>query len=612
MATTYRNDSTFRRSTLLILAVAIVMGIGNYLQVICLSYDRHRVEVSDKLHQLSQDTGPLLSHSIDQELRNQISRIQHIVQFYDSSTERLKEEGQKSFLSDSSVDSFYVFNSLNEKATVQLTKGSSQRQNTLADVLKANKIRFKKEDLSEASISITNAGTDRIAFYWSSQGRQNQRNYFVVISKINSLRSIMKKASSNQSIFLMTKNGEPLLQVHSNSYFNGASMRREPMMHRNRDLASTGITHSNYKFVKFEPIFAGLQVGAAVFEPQWHWTRSFKFSANEWLPSLVAMFLVILLLIPIARAAQGIDAISYTIGRSLKGDFDVRVDVGSTYEVSWLAKGINYLLEKISIAMTQLAQKIRLESELKIAKTVQAGLFPDSEYISDGIKIYGTSESASETGGDWWFYSQIGHRTFIWIGDATGHGASAALVTSAARAVSSIIEFNPSISVGQALRLLNRAIYDTSGGSMMMTFFLASFDPVTGFLNYANASHDPPFRLQLNGKEKIETSDFEPIQDINNPRLGENRDFQFKEGSLKMLGGDRLVLYTDGIVDAANPTGKEWGERRFLESLAKSLGKGAAPKACVEETLTAMNLHRAEAPLNDDATLVIFEWSGRE
>ncbi|MCB0386337.1 MAG: HAMP domain-containing protein, partial [Bdellovibrionales bacterium] len=134
-----------------------------------------------------------------------------------------------------------------------------------------------------------------------------------------------------------------------------------------------------------------------------------------------------------------------------QGDFDLEIDVDSEDEVGGLTRGFNHMTQEIKRLLAETAEKARMETELATAKTVQATLFPETNFRSGSIEIKGYYEPASECGGDWWYYNKVGNKTFLWIGDATGHGVPAALVTSAARSASRILEEMPELPLSKVL-----------------------------------------------------------------------------------------------------------------------------------------------------------------
>lgn len=293
----------------------------------------------------------------------------------------------------------------------------------------------------------------------------------------------------------------------------------------------------------------------------------------------------------------------------MDGDFSVRVESKSEDEIGALAQSFNKMTEEVSRLMDKTAENARMEAELKTAHTVQETLFPLNEAHIGPLAIYGKSEPATECGGDWWHYSHIGDRVYLWIGDATGHGVPAALLTSAARAVASVIEGIDGITPGEALKILNKAIYSTSKGEMMMTFFLGCFDLETNTFSYSNASHDPPFLLSHEVKGKPKRKDYFPLMEINNPRLGENEHSEYKSFEMKINPGDKIVFYTDGIVDVKNPEGDFFGERRFLKSLSTINSEDVS--YTVGAVFDSMNEFREETPLDDDVTLVLVDFNSK-
>lgn len=322
--------------------------------------------------------------------------------------------------------------------------------------------------------------------------------------------------------------------------------------------------------------------------------------------SMILCLLIIVGVFAASTLTKALRSLADATSKVMDGDFTVRVEPKSHDEIGTLALSFNKMTEEVSRLMDKTAENARMEAELQTAQTVQDTLFPKNEAHLGPISIYGNSVPASECGGDWWHYSQVGSKVYVWIGDATGHGVPAALLTSAARAVASVIEGIEGVTPGEALTMLNKAIHATSKGEMMMTFFLACFDLEKMTLTYSNASHDPPFLLSHEVESKPKRKDYLPLMEINNPRLGEKADSQYDNYELQISAGDRLVFYTDGILDVKSPEGEIFGERRFLKSLS-SINKQEVEKT-VTSVFTELNEFRQETPLDDDVTLILVEF----
>lgn len=290
--------------------------------------------------------------------------------------------------------------------------------------------------------------------------------------------------------------------------------------------------------------------------------------------------------------------------RVSEGHFDIRVPVKSNDEVGALANNFNIMAAEVSRLLEQTAEKARMQSELQTAKTVQETLFPEQRKVVDGLQIAGFYEPASECGGDWWHYCKVGDRVFLWIGDATGHGAPAALITSAAKSAATIIE-SMNVGPGEAMGFLNKAIYEVSRGKLMMTFFLAAYDPVRQTLTYANASHEPPYLIRR-GDGPPRKKDLQPLIEANNPRLGQSKETIYNEAEVKLEPGDTIFFYTDGVPDIRSADGASaWGEREFIKALVAANKDFPPAGQSVDRFVKTFQSFRQGSQLVDDVTFFV-------
>lgn len=265
------------------------------------------------------------------------------------------------------------------------------------------------------------------------------------------------------------------------------------------------------------------------------------------------------------------------------------------------------------------ADKARLDKELETAKHVQDTMFPPSSLTMGPLRVESYYTPAAECGGDWWGCVELpGDRVLFSIGDATGHGVPPAMVTATAKAACSVLHglakhpksFAASPKI--VLHLLNKAVYESTHGAILMTFFVLVLDRKTGEMTYATASHDPIYQYR-----KPPAGDWEPgtpgskdLLDVlmvdPGPRLGENPEAYYAEGHGKLSPGDFLLLYTDGLPEGKNPEKEEYGERKFLRSIARKANDG--PTAIREQILSDFREFTKGEPLHDDVTLVVVEW----
>lgn len=288
-----------------------------------------------------------------------------------------------------------------------------------------------------------------------------------------------------------------------------------------------------------------------------------------------------------------------------QGNFNIRVPVNSTDEVGSLAQSFNKMAEEVSRLLSETAEKARMQAELQTAQTVQETLFPPVSAEIGNLQVTGYYEPASECGGDWWHYNWVDGKVFLWIGDATGHGAPAALITSAAKSASTVIE-SLKVEPSSALNLLNRSIYDVSHGRIMMTFFLACYDPKTRLLTYSNASHESPYLIKK-ADSPPKKKDLIPLNEVNNPRLGQARTTEYEQTSIQLDPGDRILFYTDGIPDIQNKKSESWGEREFLKTVLSSNSDFPPVNQAVARLSDKFQEFRENAPLIDDITFFMVE-----
>jgi len=259
---------------------------------------------------------------------------------------------------------------------------------------------------------------------------------------------------------------------------------------------------------------------------------------------------------------------------------------------------------------------IRMQNELATAHAVQEMLFPPSNFETENVHIAGYYRPATECGGDWWYHSKIGDWVYIWVGDATGHGAPAALVTSSTCSAVSILENNRDLTPEKAMTFLNQAVCRTTKGKINMTFFVGALNERTGEFKFSRASHDPPYLIR---HEKIATgtpsfADFrgmlEPLQGSNGRRLGESLDETFESQSIILEPGDTIVFYTDGLPDIVNKENRQWGERGFLHAFYEGFCEGQTPTEITQRIIAKADDFKKDTELADDITVCILKYKG--
>lgn len=293
------------------------------------------------------------------------------------------------------------------------------------------------------------------------------------------------------------------------------------------------------------------------------------------------------------------------------GDFTARVKTKGRDEIQSLGESFNMMSEKILVYMEEMKEKTRLENELAVAKLVQDSFFPPAEIHQPHLDIASFYTPASECGGDWWGHIEREEQSLIIIADATGHGVPAAFLTATIySSVQTLDQMTPQNSKFQhspaeILNFLNQTVCSI-GKDILLTAVVLLIDKKTGQLKYANASHLDPLILRVPEGEVANKQHFIPLLEGKGPRLGHQKAGQFSEQSFQLQKDDKIILWTDGITEASDGDGKEWGMRKFYQSLLADQTKGI--KAIRDKIIADLDHYHGPRAFEDDITLVCCQW----
>jgi serine phosphatase RsbU (regulator of sigma subunit) len=220
-------------------------------------------------------------------------------------------------------------------------------------------------------------------------------------------------------------------------------------------------------------------------------------------------------------------------------------------------------------------ERERVEQEMRVARRIQQASLPMEVPELEGWEISPLYRPAREVGGDFYdFFELPDGRLGLVVGDATGKGVPAALVMASARSMLRAVA-QASNSPGDVLRRVNDALVTDIPANMFVTCFYAILDPKSGSLTYANAGHDVPY-LHRSGDAKELRARGMP--------LGLMPGMSYEEKETILQAGDSAVLYSDGLVEAHDPTtGEMFGFPRLRALVAKHGGEGSLEEALLEK-----------------------------
>ncbi len=258
-------------------------------------------------------------------------------------------------------------------------------------------------------------------------------------------------------------------------------------------------------------------------------------------------------------------------------------------------------LQVLRDALRSRDQLVAIRRELGVAARMQESILPTAFPRDERYEMFASMTPALEVGGDFYdFFSLDGGRLGTVIADVSGKGVPAALFMMVSRTLmkgTAIGEPDPQHALGE----VNQLLFESNEEAMFVTVFYASFNPASGLLNFANAGHNLPFLVRGNGEVQQIESDPGIV-------LGILPDFSFPGGSITLQPGDSVFFYTDGVNEAMNEVGEEFGDAALAEVLASAAGADA--RVMIDRVTDAVRVHAGKADQSDDITCLCLRYIG--
>ncbi|MFL6193263.1 MAG: SpoIIE family protein phosphatase [Thermoanaerobaculia bacterium] len=250
-----------------------------------------------------------------------------------------------------------------------------------------------------------------------------------------------------------------------------------------------------------------------------------------------------------------------------------------------------------NLALTlEAAERRRLEEELALARRIQMALLPDRMPEVPGWELHGGNIPSRGVSGD--YYEVVerdgGRECVLMVADVAGKGMAASLLTVSLQALSTG-PIEDGLPPEEICVRLSRLLYRRTPPEKYATAFLGILETATGRLRYTNAGHNPPLVLRASGE-------IEELPSTGVP-LGLLPQAPYGAREVTLGPGDVLVLYTDGLVEANDPEGNEYGLERLRETCRRHCGEACPSLA----SLLARDLEEFArgVPFADDRTLVL-------
>jgi len=257
---------------------------------------------------------------------------------------------------------------------------------------------------------------------------------------------------------------------------------------------------------------------------------------------------------------------------------------------------------ELKAAQEQIIEKEKLEKELEVARRIQLSMLPEQLPEVRGFTFGAHMQAARQVGGDFYdlFPLNDGHIAIV-IGDVCDKGVPSALYMALTRSLLRA-EALRNETPANTLQRVNSLLLDMSTSSLFVTVLYGVLDLSSRHFTYARAGHELPILCRAGGS-------LPSITHADGGLIGLFPEIQVDEGSIELLPGDVLLLFSDGASDASNPLEQMFGHERLAQALQTCIG-GHAQAVC-DHLLAAILAHQQNAPQFDDITLVIISANSR-
>jgi sigma-B regulation protein RsbU (phosphoserine phosphatase) len=376
------------------------------------------------------------------------------------------------------------------------------------------------------------------------------------------------------------------------------------------------------------PVRITPEMGGRVSEPVWvyfvpiggtKWTFGLTIPERQVLANLRQTYYVDILLGVLALA--GVSLITLIITRRLMAPLGILSDRAEDVargelefalpqlrrndEVGRLTRAFDQMRRQlaghIDTAKRIAREQERMASELDIARQIQLALIPEAHWLTDDgrIEVHAALRPASAVGGDLYTYFTLGARhVCVMVGDVSDKGIPAALFMARTITLARTLA-NHARSPSDILGALNRELCKGNDTCMFVTLLCGVVETETGLLTLASAGHEQPV-LHAGGSAIL-------VDVETGPALGLDREARYPVRVLTLLGGDTVLMYTDGISEAHAGNQRLYGTDAILDSVSR-IEEGAATETYIERVLGDVDAYVDGDPAYDDIALLALTW----
>ena len=292
-------------------------------------------------------------------------------------------------------------------------------------------------------------------------------------------------------------------------------------------------------------------------------------------------------------------------GTERVGMLAVTVPAGDD-DLDWRVKQLASLVSLLVISKRNFsdtyASLVRTES-MTLSAEVLWNLMPSGSFANDKVVVGAALEPAYDVGGDVYDFALAGDTLHLSIFDAMGHDTSAGLTATIAVGACRNSRLRGT-GLLAASEVIDEAIAEQFGSTRFATGILADLNLKTGELTWVNRGHHPP--LVIRRGRRVAT-----LESVPSPPMGFRLGLSAGLERYQLERGDRLLFYTDGIIEAKSPEGETFGLERFIDFVVRREADGMSAPETLRRLIQSILEHQ-HGRLQDDATVLSVEWHGEK
>jgi serine phosphatase RsbU (regulator of sigma subunit) len=281
------------------------------------------------------------------------------------------------------------------------------------------------------------------------------------------------------------------------------------------------------------------------------------------------------------------------------------LSVKSANEFGYLAETLRIMGARLEIAQKQMLENERMSRELEIAREIQANILPKSYPFSPQCDFSGMYRSAKEVGGDYFDFFELGENEMgFLVADVSGKSLPGMLIMMLTRDIVIRAARNET-EPDRLLAIVNRELLQNIRKGMFVTMFIGVLDKRSGQFKFASAGHNPLiWQHGASGEVDLLKTKGYPLGMM----PSDSFDKRIEKGRIDLADGDCLIQYTDGINEAQDSAGEEYGMTRFVDFIRGA--QKLTPRELAEALAEKHAAFVGEAPQYDDITLLVMKWHG--